>query len=561
MGYTINIGGNCMTKTLIIGGVAGGMSAATRLRRLNETMEIIILEKGPYVSFANCGLPYHISGEIIERKELILQTPESLASRFQLDVRINTEAIAIDGEKKEVKVLHEGIESVITYDNLILSPGAKPFIPPLKGIDQAKNVFTLRNVPDTDAILQYVEEHKPKTAAVIGAGFIGIEMAESLKNKGMDVTLIERAPHILPPLDVEMAAFIDKELVSNGVKVMTDSSVVEIKDNNLVLDTGQEVSGDLVILSVGVQPESHLAKMAGIKLGMRDGILVDDNYETSIKGIYAVGDATITKNTITQEDALIALASPANRQGRQVADVISGLKRKNKGSMGTAIVRVFDNAIASTGLNERQVQALNYDYAAVHIRINNHAGYFPGATPLVLKIIFNKATGQIYGGQGFGQEGVDKRIDVLSTAIKAGLTVEDLMELEFTYAPPFGSAKDPINMLGYAASNIVEGLSDNIQWHELESVDKSNTILLDVSLETEFSAGNIKGFINIPLDDLRCRMNELDASKDIIVSCRSGQRSYMAERILKQSGFNVKNLDGAYGIYSMALPGGVNNVR
>ncbi len=550
-----------MTKTLIIGGVAGGMSAATRLRRLNETMEIIILEKGPYVSFANCGLPYHISGEIIERKELILQTPESLASRFQLDVRINTEAIAIDGEKKEVKVLHEGIESVITYDNLILSPGAKPFIPPLKGIDQARNVFTLRNVPDTDAILKYVEEHKPKTAAVIGAGFIGIEMAESLKNKGMDVTLIERAPHILPPLDVEMAAFIDKELVSNGVKVMTDSSVVEIKDNNLVLDTGQEVSGDLVILSVGVQPESHLAKMAGIKLGMRDGILVDDNYETSIKGIYAVGDATITKNTITQEDAIIALASPANRQGRQVADVISGLKRKNKGSMGTAIVRVFDKAIASTGLNERQVQALNYDYAAIHIRINNHAGYFPGATPLVLKIIFNKVTGQIYGGQGFGQEGVDKRIDVLSTAIKAGLTVEDLMELEFTYAPPFGSAKDPINMLGYAASNIVEGLSDNIQWHELESVDKSKTILLDVSLETEFSAGNIKGFINIPLDDLRCRMNELDASKDIIVSCRSGQRSYMAERILKQSGFNVKNLDGAYGIYSMALPGGVNNVR
>ena len=550
-----------MTKTLIIGGVAGGMSAATRLRRLNETMEIIILEKGPYVSFANCGLPYHISGEIIERKELILQTPESLASRFQLDVRINTEAIAIDGEKKEVKVLHEGIESVITYDNLILSPGAKPFIPALKGIDQAKNVFTLRNVPDTDAILKYVEEHKPKTAAVIGAGFIGIEMAESLKNIGMDVTLIERAPHILPPLDVEMAAFIDKELVSNGVKVMTDSSVVEIKDNNLVLDTGQEVSGDLVILSVGVQPESHLAKMAGIKLGMRDGILVDDNYETSIKGIYAVGDATITKNTITQEDALIALASPANRQGRQVADVISGLKRKNKGSMGTAIVRVFDKAIASTGLNERQVQALNYDYAAIHIRINNHAGYFPGATPLVLKIIFNKATGQIYGGQGFGQEGVDKRIDVLSTAIKAGLTVEDLMELEFTYAPPFGSAKDPINMLGYAASNIVEGLSDNIQWHELESVDKSKTILLDVSLETEFSAGNIKGFINIPLDDLRCRMAELDASKDIIVSCRSGQRSYMAERILKQSGFNVKNLDGAYGIYSMALPGGVNNVR
>lgn len=546
------------TTTIIVGGVAGGMSAATRLRRLNESMEIIVLEKGPYVSFANCGLPYHISGEIIEREELILQTPETLGARFQLDVRVNTEAIAIDGINKNITVLRDGKESVLAYDHLILSPGAKPFVPPVKGINEHNHVFTLRNVPDTDKIMAFINTNKPKTAAVVGAGFIGLEMAESLKALNMDVTIIEKAPHILPPLDVEMAAFVSEVMTQEGIHVITNNSAVEIQKDKLILEDDSEILADIVIMSVGVQPENTLAQEAGIKLGMRGGIVVDDRYETSIKDIYAVGDATITKHTITNEDAMIALASPANRQGRQVADVISGLKRKNKGSMAAAIVRIFDYAIGSVGLNERQVQDLGYEYAAVHLRTNNHAGYFPGATPLVLKMIFNKVTGAIYGAQVFGNEGVDKRLDVLSTAIKAGLSVEDLMELELTYAPPFGSAKDPVNMLGYAALNIVEGLSDNIQWHELETFDKETTTFIDVSSLQEYEAGHIKGFINIPLDNLRCRVAEIDASKHVVVSCRSGQRSYIAERMLKQSGFKVTNLDGAFSIYSKGNPGGIN---
>lgn len=545
-----------MKTTIIVGGVAGGMSAATRLRRLNETMNIIVLEKGPYVSFANCGLPYHISGEIKEREELILQTPESLAARFQLDVRVGTEAISFDADKKTVLVKKDGHEEELHYDHLILSPGAKPFVPPIAGIEDASHVFTLRNVPDTDSILAYLNANKPKTAAVVGAGFIGIEMAESLKELGLEVTIIEKAPHILPPLDVEMAAFIDDVLESHGISVITNNSAVEIHNNHLVLEDGKTVDADLIIMSVGVQPENTLAKEAGVALGLRGGIIVDEQYQTNLKDVYAVGDATLTKNLITGEEALIALASPANRQGRQVADVISGMNRKNKGSIAAAIVRVFDHAIGSVGLNERQVSQMGYEYSAIHVRANNHAGYFPNATPLVLKMIFNKQSGQIYGAQVFGQEGVDKRLDVLSTAIKSKLTVEDLMELELTYAPPFGSAKDPVNMLGYAALNIVESLSENIQWHELEDLDDS-VQRIDVSLEREYEEGHINGFINIPLDDLRCRLHEIDMNREVVVSCRSGQRSYIAERILKQSGYNVKNLDGSFGIYSKGNPGGI----
>lgn len=546
-----------MKTTIIVGGVAGGMSAATRLRRLNESMNIIVLEKGPYVSFANCGLPYHISGEIIDREELILQTPEKLAARFQLDVRVNTEATDINADKKEITVISEGVENVLTYDHLILSPGAKPFVPPIDGLEDAKHVFTLRNVPDTDRILKYIQLNKPKKVAVIGAGFIGLEMAESLKALDMDVTIIEKAPHLLPPLDVEMAAFIHEVIEKHGVDVITNNSAVSIQKDHLVLEDGSQLDADMVILSVGVVPENTLALKAGIETGLRGGILVDERYETSIKDIYAVGDASITKNTITNQDAMIALASPANRQGRQVADVISGIDRKNKGSFGAAIVRVFDSAIGSVGLNERQVKELNVDHASVHIRANNHAGYFPNATPLILKMVFNKTSGQIYGAQVFGQEGVDKRLDVLSTAIQGGLTVEDLMELELTYAPPFGSAKDPVNMLGYVALNILEGLSENIQWHEISDLEES-TQLIDVSLPQEYETEHIEGFKNIPLDDLRCRFHEIDINQEVVVSCRSGQRSYIAERILKQAGYKVRNLDGAFGIYSKGNPGGIN---
>ena len=452
-------------KVIIIGGVAGGMSAATRLRRLNEEAEIIIFEKGPFVSFANCGLPYYVSGEISERSQLLVQTPESLQARFNLDVRPHHEVLSIDSHAKMITVKHEDQTFTETYDHLILSPGAKPFVPPIEGIAEAKNAFSLRNVPDLDNIMTVLDGEQPKEAVVIGAGFIGLEMAENLQMRGVKVTIVEKAPHVLPPLDEEMAAFVKKELEANNVRVITSQSAVAFKDEGrtIVLEDGSELTSGLTILSVGVTPENHLAQSAKIELGLRGGILVDENYETSQKDIYAVGDAIVVKNQITGEDALISLASPANRQGRQVADVISGLKRKNKGSIGTAIVRTFNMTAASTGLSERAVRLAGLPYQVVHTSGKDHASYYPGATDITLKLIFNPETGTIYGAQGVGQKGVDKRIDILATAIKGNLTVEDLPELEFTYAPPFGSAKDPVNMLGYVALNLMEGLSESIQ--------------------------------------------------------------------------------------------------
>ncbi|MFW7432189.1 FAD-dependent oxidoreductase [Vagococcus carniphilus] len=538
-------------RTVIIGGVAGGMSAATRLRRLDEQMEIIILEKGPYVSFANCGLPYYVSGEISQREDLLVQTPEKLKARFNLDVRPYSEATEIDGKEKTVTVQDANGVYELSYDKLILSPGAKPFIPPFEGIDEAKNIFTLRNVPDVDKIMTSLEKDKPKKAVVIGAGFIGLEMAENLAKVGIEVTIIEMAPHVLPTVDYEMAAFITNELQANGLKVLTGKSVVAFKEEGkkLVLDSGEEIETDLVILSVGVRPENELAQTAGVELGMRGGILVDDSYETSVKDIYAVGDAIIVTNQITKEDTMIALASPANRQGRQVADVIAGMKRVNKGSIGTAIVRVFNQSIASTGLTERQLNQLGYDFHVIHVDGKNHAGYYPGASTIFLKLLFNPTTGEIYGAQGVGPDGVDKRIDILATAIKGNLTVEDLPELELTYAPPFGSAKDVVNMAGYTALNIMENVAENIQLHELEKAQEQGAYLVDVRTKDEFSCGSIPGFINLPLNELRSRMSELPKDKEIILSCHSGQRSYIAQRMLLQHGFKVKNLDGSYLLY------------
>lgn len=538
-------------RTIIVGGVAGGMSAATRLRRLEENMDIVIIEKGPYVSFANCGLPYYVSGEISNREDLLVQTPEKLKARFNLDVKVETEVISVDADKKEVTLLHNGQEEVMSYDKLVLSPGAKPFIPPLDGINDATNLFTLRNVPDVDHVMNYLDEHKPKKAVVIGAGFIGLEMAENLVHRGLEVTIIEMAPHVLPTVDAEMASFITNELRDKGVKVLTSQGVVAMENNGqtLVLNTGEKIDTDLVLMSVGVRPENGLAESAGIELGMRGGILVNDSYETSVKDIYAVGDAIIVKNQINDEDAMIALASPANRQGRQVADVIAGMPRKNKGSIGTAIVRVFEQTIASTGLTEKQVKDLGYEYHVVHVDGKNHAGYYPGASMIFLKLIFNPTTGKIYGAQAVGKDGADKRIDVLATAIKGGLTVEDLPELELTYAPPFGSAKDIVNMVGYAALNIIEHLAENIQLTELEQVKASGALLVDVRTPEEFAQGTIDGFINIPLNDIRQRAAELPKDKEIILSCQSGQRSYIAQRMLAQMGYDVKNLDGSYLLY------------
>lgn len=546
-------------KIIIVGGVAGGMSAATRLRRLKEDAEIIIFEKGPFVSFANCGLPYYVSGEIANREDLLVQMPESLKARFHLDVRPFHEVTAISPDQHTVTVRHDGKEFTESYDRLILSPGAKPFVPPIDGLETAENTYTLRNVPDLDEIMLALEK-QPKEAVVIGAGFIGLEMAENLRKRGLKVTIVEKAPHVLPPLDEEMAAFVQAELLKNGIQVVTSQSAMRFEDKGkvIVLENGQKIVSDVTILSVGVQPENALAQVAGIELGLRGGILVNERYETSQPDIYAVGDAIVVKQEVTGEDALISLASPANRQGRQVADVIAGVARKNKGSIGTAIVRAFDMTAASTGLSERILRMNGLPYQVIHVSGKDHAGYYPGATDVTLKLLFEPTSGKIYGAQGVGKKGVDKRIDILATAIKGNLTIFDLPELEFTYAPPFGSAKDPVNMLGYAALNLVEGLSDNIQWYELEEELAAGKKFLDVRTTSEFQQGHLKvDTVHIPLNELRERLGELDKSQDYIVSCHSGLRSYIAERILKQAGFSVKNLDGAFALYKMVKPEGV----
>ena len=543
-------------KIVIVGGVAGGMSAATRLRRLMDDAEITVYEKGPYVSFANCGLPYYVSGEISEYDSLVVQTPEKLKARFDLNIQPNSEVLSIDPENKTIQV-KQGEETITdSYDDLILSPGAKPFIPPIENLEEAKNVFSLRNIPDLDAIMDALENQEVKDAVVVGAGFIGLEMAENLHNRGLNVTIVEKAPHVLPPLDEEMAAFVRQELEENDVKLITSQSAVAFEDAGkaVTLEDGTTLNTDLTILSVGVQPENTLAKDAGIELGLRGGIKVNERYQTSEPNIYAVGDAIIVKQQITGEDTMISLASPANRQGRQVADVIAGLERANKGSIGTAIVRVFNLTAASTGLSERQAKIAGLDYAVVHSSGSDHASYYPGATTVRLKLIFNRKTGEIYGAQGVGQKGIDKRIDVLATAIKGGLTVFDLPELEFTYAPPFGSAKDPVNMVGYEAMNIIEGISETTQWYDLEEEVANGAVVLDVRNEDELANGQFKDSTWIPLHELRERMEELDKNTKYIATCASGVRSYIAERMLKQAGYNVKNLDGAFGIYSVVKP-------
>lgn len=542
-------------KIVIVGGVAGGMSAATRLRRLKEDAEIVVFEKGPYVSFANCGLPYYLSGEISERENLLVQTPESLAARFQLDVRPNHEVTAVFPDEKKVEVLSDGKKWQESYDVLLLSPGAKPVRPAISGLTEAKNVYTVRNVPDIDRIMTALEE-QPKKAIVVGAGFIGLEMAENLKKRGLEVSIVELAPHVLPSLDEEMAVHIQNELIKQGVHVQTKRSVTAFENGGkqVRLDDGTTIDSDLTILSVGVQPDSTLAKMAGLETGLRGGIVVNEHYQTSDPSIYAVGDAIIVKQQVTGADALISLASPANRQGRQAADNIAGIVRKNRGSLGTSIVRVFDLAAASTGLTEKMAQQANLTFSVVHVSGKEHASYYPEATDILLKLIFHPKTGEIYGAQGVGAKGVDKRIDSLATAIKGQLTIFDLPELEFTYAPPFGSAKDPVNMLGYVAMNVAEGLSDTIQWHELPEALAQGKILLDVRNEGELQNGAFKDALNIPLNDLRCRLVELDHEKEYIVSCHSGLRSYLAERILKQAGFHVQNLDGAFALYHAVRP-------
>ncbi|WP_203638905.1 FAD-dependent oxidoreductase [Levilactobacillus wangkuiensis] len=543
-------------KFVIVGGVAGGMAAAARLRRLDETAEIVVLEQGPYVSYATCGLPFYLSGEISDREDLLVQTPAKLQQRFGIDVRTSHRVTAVSPAQHTVTVVSQGQETVESYDRLILAPGAVPVVPELAGLTAAKNVWVLRNIPDLDQIMAQLNDTAAQRVTLVGGGFIGLEMAEALRQRGLTVTIVEQHQHLLPPLDEEMAAGVQQALVAHDVRVITGHAVQGFRHagRTLILDDETELQTDLTLLTVGVRPATDFLAGSGITLGDHGGIVVDDYYQTSAADVYAVGDAILVKQQLTGQDALISLASPANRQGRQVADNVAGHPRRNRGSIGTAIVRVFDQTAAMTGLNEADLRNQGRPFRAVHVREDNHASYFPGSQSLLLKLLFAPDSGEIYGAQGVGPDGVDKRIDVLATAIKGHLTVADLPELELSYAPPFGSAKDPVNLLGYAALNVVEGFSDNIQWSALKENEVAGRQLIDVRNPDELAQGYFPESRNIPLDQLRDRLSELDPQQPYIVSCQSGHRSYVAERILKQHGFDVVNLDGGFSLYHTVRP-------
>ena len=537
-----------MEKVLIVGGVAGGASTATRLRRLDENLEIIIFEKGEYVSFANCGLPYHIGDVIQNRESLLVQTPESLKARFNLDVRVNSEVIEVNGGDKKVKVkTKNGEEYEENFDFLVLAPGAKPLFPPIKGIE-SKKIFTLRNINDMDRIKSEIKNNNIKKATVIGGGYVGVETAENLKHLGIDTTLIEAAPHILAPFDSEISNVLEFELVNNGLKLMTSEKVVEFQEaeNEIIikLESGKTVTTDIVILSIGVSPDTKFLESSGINLGEKGHILVNENLETNLKGVYALGDSILVKNYLTNQDVAIPLAGPANRQGRIVAGNIVGRNEKYKGSLGTAIIKIFELTAASTGLNERTLKQLNIAYEKIYLHPNNHAAYYPGASPISIKALYNKENKKILGAQALGISGVDKFIDVIATSIKFKATIDDLTELELAYAPPFLSAKSPANMLGFIGQNIEDGLLEQVFMEDLKNYNEKENIILDVREELELISGKFNNSINIPLSELRKRYNELPKDKEIWTYCAVGLRGYIASRFLSQKEYKVKNLAG-----------------
>lgn len=541
-------------KTIIIGGVAGGASAAARLRRLDEQAEIIILERGEFVSFANCGLPYYIGGEITDREDLTLQTPESFKSRFNIDVRVFNEAIKINSDEKAVivKNIATGEEYSLKYDNLILSPGAEPIKPSIKGID-ANHVFTLRNIPDTFKIKSYIENEKPKTAVVVGGGYIGVEMAENLAKAGLDVSIVELADHLIAPLDFDMAADVHRYIKDKGIKLYLNNGVTAIENNRVILQNG-EIKADMVIMSVGVRPETAIAQNCGIKTNAKGSIIVDNHMRTNIPDIYAVGDAIEVEDFVAKSPAFIPLAGPANKQGRIAADNISGFDSKYTGTQGSAVLKLFDMTIASTGLNEKSAQANKIDYDKAYIYSSSHASYYPNGNMMSIKALWDKQNLKIIGAQIVGFDGVDKRMDVLATAIRLGGKITDLTELELCYAPPFSSAKDPVNMLGFVAENIVTGKIKQFFWHDVESLPRDNRVtLLDTRTVTEVARGKIDGFINIPLDTLRERINEIPKDKPVYVHCHSGLRSYIACRILQGSGYDCYNLAGGWRLYESVI--------
>lgn len=544
-------------KVVIVGGVAGGASAAARLRRLDEKAQIILFERGEYISFANCGLPYYIGGEIKKKSALTLQTPESFRTRFGIDVRVNSEVTDVRPAEKTVVVrTKEGEEYTETYDKLILSPGAAPIVPPLPGV-QNPRVFTLRNIPDTERIRAYVEEEFPDSAVVIGGGYIGVEMAENLKKSGVETTIVELSDHLIAPLDFDMACEVHQYARSQGLNLVLNNGVtaIEEKGGRLAVKLNQgELETDMVILSVGVRPDTALAEKAGLSRNQRGAIVVDSRMRTSDENIYAVGDAVEITDFVTKQKGYVPLAGPANRQGRIAADNVCGIPSQYKDTQGSSVLKLFDMTVAVTGVNERAAKAAGLDYDKMYTYNQSHASYYPGAHGISMKVLYEKKTGRLLGAQLVGCDGVDKRCDVLATAIRAGMTAFDLTELELCYAPPFGSAKDPVNYAGFAIENVLTGKVKTFHWHDVAALPRDGSVtLLDVRTPTERAGGAIEGFQGVPLDELRQRVGELDPGKPVYIHCHSGLRSYLACRILTGLGFDCWNLTGGYRFYSLVV--------
>ena len=546
-----------MKRVIIVGGVAGGATAAARLRRLKEDFEIIVLERGSYVSFANCGLPYYVGNVIKEREKLELATPEEFLERYNIDVRIQHEAVSIDRNNKKINIknLKNNEEYTLDYDFLVLSPGASPIIPPFQGLDDVP-VFKLRTIPDSVEIKRFVEKNNVNHATIVGGGYIGLEMAENLRGRGIKVKIIEMLDQVMAPLDKEMANLIHQELILNGVCLQLEDPVDSFKREEnrylVIPKSGNQIETDLIILSIGIKPESQLAKEAGLELGPKGHIIIDNHMRTSDPNIYAVGDAVEIKNYITQQQTAIALAGPANKEGRIAADNIAGRETVFKGALGASVLKLFDITVSAVGLSEKQLKNTDIIYEKIYIHPNNHAGYYPGAVPITMKLIFEVPSGKVLGVQAIGGFGTEKRIDVISTVIKFGGTVFDLEELELTYAPPYGSAKDPINMAGFVASNVLRG--DHPIWHgeDIEQIKHNNSFILDARTKEEFELGTIEGAVNISDLELRNRLSEVPKDKDIYVFCQTGWRSYLATRFLLQKGYNVKNLSGGYKLFEIA---------
>lgn len=553
-------------KTLIVGGVAGGASAAARLRRLDESAEIIMFERGEYISFANCGLPYYIGGKIKEKSALTLQTPKSFKARFNVDVRNFSEVVGIDREKKtvEVKKLQTGEIYTEHYDKLILSPGASPIKPPIEGIDNPK-VFTLRNIPDTYRIKDFIDQNQPKSAVVVGGGYIGVEMAESLHEAGLDVTVVELMDHVIATVDYEMACDVHNHMRQKGVSLILKDGVKAVEDDGDRLKislSNSEIYSDMVILSVGVKPESDLAARAGLALNERGAIIVDDKMLTNDENIYAVGDAIEITDTVTGTKGVVPLAGPANKQGRVAADNIYGIKSSYRGTQGTGILKCFDLTVACTGVTEARAKQLGLNYDKSYTFSASHATYYPGAVNMSVKILFEKDGGKLLGAQVVGYEGSDKRIDVFATAIHAGMTVYDLTKLELAYAPPFSSAKDPVNMAGFVAENILEGKTKTFHWDEVADLPRDGSVsLLDIRTKAEYENGYIEGFINIPVDSLRDNLDKIDKTKPAYIACQVGLRGHIACRILSQHGIECYNLSGGYRLWQSVFRGTVPTAK